>query len=106
VLPSNLINKLDHVASLDYTVNLRLDHAEEEIRRLRDDVHVVQRDIANWVARMAALEEASTRLAPKCAQNSRKSWQKCRLPSLRRKPRNLRCRRKPLPESSHNEHPE
>jgi predicted nucleic acid-binding Zn-ribbon protein len=57
VLPSNLINKLDHVASLYYTVNLRLDHAEEEIRRLRDDVHVVQRDIANLVARMAALEE-------------------------------------------------
>ncbi len=57
MLPSNLLNKLDHVASLYYTVNLRLDRNEEEIRRLRDDLDVTTRDVADLRARMAALEE-------------------------------------------------
>jgi len=57
VLPSNLLSRLDHIASLYYTVNLRLDRNEEEIRRLRDDLDVTTRDVAELRARMAALEE-------------------------------------------------
>jgi hypothetical protein len=42
MLLSNLFDRIDHIASLYYTVTLRLDRVEEETRRLRDDVNAIQ----------------------------------------------------------------
>jgi division protein CdvB (Snf7/Vps24/ESCRT-III family) len=57
VLLSGLLSRLERIAELYHTVNLRLERSEAEIHRLQDDMRVMQRDITDLRAHMASLDE-------------------------------------------------